>query len=125
MARCGALRLLNGGGLDQCLEVPVDRLFLGVVQLGKGAQKHYRSGDVLIGPSELWGIVPPVDDVALNLAGVTLGAARRVTRMGHSVLCLARRHRWWLVLPPLSYLLVVLLCTREGLRTRVRRVMGL
>ena len=37
----------------------MDRLFLGVVRLGKAAQKHYHSGNVLIGPSELWGIVPP------------------------------------------------------------------
>ena len=36
----------------------MDRLFLGVVRLGKATQKHCYSGDVLIGLSELWGIVP-------------------------------------------------------------------
>jgi len=80
----------------------VDRLFLGVVRLGKAAQKHCRSGDVLIGPSELWGIVPPVHDIALDLAGVTSGAARRFMRTGHSVVRRARRCRWRLVLSPLS-----------------------
>ena len=85
MARRGALRLLNGGGFHQCPEVPVDRLFLGVVRLRKATQKHYRSGDVLVSPSELWGIFPPVHDVALDLAGATLSAARRVTRTGRSV----------------------------------------
>ena len=77
---------MNGGGFYQCPKVPVDRLFLGVVQLGKAAQKHHHSGDVLASPSELWGIVPLVDNVALDLAGATLGAARRVTRMGRNVL---------------------------------------
>ena len=85
--RRGALRLLNGGGLHQCSEVPVDRLLLGVDQLRKAAQKHRRCGDVLASPSELWGIVPPIDDVAMNLVGVTLGAARWVTRVRRIVLC--------------------------------------
>ena len=80
----------------------MDRLFLRVVRLGKATQKHYRGGDVLASLSELWGIIPPIHDVVLDLAGVTPGVARRVTRMGRSVLCQARRRRWQLALPPLS-----------------------
>ena len=94
--------MLNGGGLHKRLEVPVDRPLLGVDGLGNAAQKHCRSGDILAGPSELWGVVPLVHDVVLDLAGVTLGAARRIMRMGRNVLHRARRHRWWLVLPSLS-----------------------
>ena len=85
MSRRGALRLLNGGGFHQCPEVLVDRLFLGVVRLGKATQKHRRHGDVLASPSKLWGIVPPIHDVALDLAGVTPGAAHRVMRTGRIV----------------------------------------
>ena len=48
-----------------------------VVRLGQAAQKHCYGGDVLIGPSELWGIVPPIHDVVLDLASVTLDAAHR------------------------------------------------
>ena len=103
----------------------MDRLLLWVDRLGKAAQKHRRRGDVLTSPSKLWGIVPPVDDAALNLAGATLGAVHRVMRMGHIAVCRARPRRWWLVLPPLSQLLTVHLHTREGLRTRVRRGVGL
>ena len=80
----------------------MDRLLQWVDRLGKAAQKHRRHGDVLAGLSKLWGIVPPVHVVALDLAGVTPGAARRVTRTGRSVLHRARRRRWRLVLPPLS-----------------------
>ena len=80
----------------------MDRPLLGVDRPGNAAQKHRRHGDVLASPSELWGIVPPVDDVALNLAGATPGAACRVMRTGRSVLHRARRRRWRLVLPPLS-----------------------
>ena len=65
----------------------MDRLLLGVDGLGKAAQKHHRNGDVLASPSELLGIVPPVHDVALDLAGATFGVAQRVTRAWHSVLC--------------------------------------
>jgi len=90
VSRCGALRLLNGGGFHQRPEVLVDHLLLGVDGLGKATQKHHRSGDVLASPSELWGIVPPVHDVTLDLAGVTPSVAHRVTRM------------WRLTLPPLS-----------------------
>ena len=81
----GALCLLNGGGFHQCPEVPVDRLFLGVVGLGKAAQKHRRRGDILASLSELLGTIPPVHDVALDLVGPTLGVARRVTRTGRIV----------------------------------------
>ena len=65
----------------------MDHLFLGVVRLGKATQKHCRSGNVLIGPSELWGIVPPVHGVVLDLTVVTLGAARWFMRTGRSVVC--------------------------------------
>ena len=85
--------LLNGGGFHQYPKVPVDRLFLGVVRLRKAAQKHCRSSDVLANPSELWGIIPPVHDVALDLTGVTPAAAGRVLRAWRSVLRRARRHR--------------------------------
>ena len=102
MSRFGALCLLNGGSFNQCLEIPVDHLFQGVVWLRKAMQKHRRCGNVLASPGELWGIVPLVDDVALDLAGVTLGAARWVARAWHSVLRRARRRRWRLALPPLS-----------------------
>ena len=61
----------------------MDHLFLGVVRLGKATQKHCHGGDVLASPSELWGIVPPIRDVMLDLAGVTPGASHRVTHMGH------------------------------------------
>ena len=71
MSRRGALRLLNGGGFHQRPEVSVDRLFLGVNRIGKATQKHRRRGNVLASPSELWGIVPLVGDVALNLASTT------------------------------------------------------
>ena len=94
--------MLNGGSLHQCPNVLVDRLFLGVVRLGKAAQKHCRSGDVLICLSELWGIIPPVHGVALDLTGVTLGVARLFLRMERSV---GRRAHWrsrWLVQPLLS-----------------------
>ena len=86
MLRRGALRLLNGGGLHQRLEVPVDCPLLRVDRLEDAAQKHRGSGDVLASPGELWGIVPPVHDVALDLAGATSGDARRVTCVGRSVL---------------------------------------
>ena len=44
----------------------MDRLFLRVVWLGEATQKHYRGGDVLIGLSKLWGIIPPVHGIALD-----------------------------------------------------------
>ena len=64
----------------------MDCLFLGLVRLRKATQKHRHRGNVLASPSELWGIIPPVDDVALNLADVTPGAACRVTCKGHNML---------------------------------------
>ena len=63
----------------------MDRLFLRVVRLGKATQKHCRSGDILIGLSELWVIVPPVHGVALDPTGVTPGIAHRVMRTERSV----------------------------------------
>ena len=90
-SRCGAFRLLNGGGFYQCLEVPVDRPLLGVDGLRNAMQKHCHSGNVLASPSELWGIVPLVHDVVLDLAGATPGATHRAMRMGCNVLC--RLHR--------------------------------
>ena len=110
---------MNDGGFYQRPEVPVDRLLLGVDKLGKATQKHRRSGDVLASPSELWGIVSPVHDVALELAGVTPGAPRQVMRVWCSVLRRAHRRRWRLALPPLSQFLAVHLCAREGLRMMV------
>ena len=80
----------------------MDRLFLGVIRLGKAAQKHCCSGNVLVSPSELWRIVPPIHDVALDLAGVTPSATRRFMRTGRSMVHRVRRCRWWLVLPQLS-----------------------
>ena len=79
----------------------MNNLLLWVDRLGKATQKHPYRGDVLASPSELWGIVPPVDDVALNLAGVTLGVTRRVTRVWRSVLRRACQRRWRLAPPPL------------------------
>ena len=124
-SRCRAFRLLNGGGFHQRPEVLVDRPLLGVDGLGNTTQKHCRSGDVLASLSELWGVVPLVHDVALDLAGVTPGAARRVTRLGRNVLHRARRCRRQLVQPPSSKLLGVLLCKREGPRTWVQRGVSL
>ena len=93
-SRCRAFRLLNGGGgFHQRPEVSVDRPLLGVDGLGNAAQKHCHSGDVLASPSELWGVIPLVHDVALDLAGTTLSAARWVTRMGRNVLPRVRRHK--------------------------------
>ena len=80
----------------------MDCLLLGVDRLGKATQKHHCSGDVLASQSELWRIVSSILDVALDLAGTTLGAACRVMRTGHIVVRRARRRRWRLVLPPLS-----------------------
>ena len=102
MSQRGALRLLDGGGFHQPPEVPVDRLLLRVIRLGKAVQKHRRSGDVLASPRELWGIVSSIHDVALDLAGATPGASRRVTRAWRYVLRRARRRKWRLVLSPLS-----------------------
>ena len=76
-SRCGAFCLLNGGGFYQNSEVPVDLPLLGVDGLGNAAQKHRRGGNVLVGPSELWGIVPLIYDVVLDLAGAAPGATRR------------------------------------------------
>ena len=76
----------------------MDRLLLWVDRLRSIAC----SDNVLASPNELWGIVPFVHDVALDLAGVTPGVAHRVTRLWRSVLRRALRRRWWLVLLPLS-----------------------
>ena len=80
----------------------MDRLFLGVVRLEKATQKHCHSGDVLIGPSELWGIAPPIHGVVLDPMGATLGIAHRSLRTGCSVVRRARWRSWWLVQPLLS-----------------------
>ena len=77
---------MNGSGFYQRLEVLVDRPLLGVDGLENATQKHCRSSDVLASPSELWGVIPLVHDVALDLADATPGAARRVMRMGLNVL---------------------------------------
>ena len=67
----GALCLLNGSGLHQCLEVLVDYLFLGVGRLGEATQKHRRNIDVLDSPSKLRGVIPSVQDVTLDLTDMT------------------------------------------------------
>ena len=77
----------------------MDHLFMRVVRLGQAAQKHCHIGDVLTGPSELWGIVPPIHGVALDPMGTTPGAARRSMRMGRSVVRRACWHSRWLVQP--------------------------
>ena len=84
VSRCGALCLLNDGGLHQRPEVPGYCLFLGVDRLREAAQKHRRSSDVL------------------DLMGMTSSAAHRVTRMWRSVMRRVLRPRRWLALPPLS-----------------------
>ena len=58
---------------------------LGGCLLRKAAQKHCCRDNVLASLSELWGIIPPIDDVKLNLTDVTPSAARRVTRTGRGV----------------------------------------
>ena len=85
----------------------------------KAAQKHRCSSDVLASPSELWGIVSSIQDVALDLTGTTLGAAHQVMHVWRSVLRRACQRRWQLALLPLSQLFTVLLCMSEGLRMRV------
>ena len=80
----------------------MDRLFLRVVRLGKAAYKHCCSGDVLISPSELWGIIPPIHWVALDLTGMTPGAARWFMCTGHSVVRWERWRSRWLVRSLLS-----------------------
>ena len=81
---------MNGGGFYQHPKVLVDRLLLGVDRLGNAAQKHCHSSDVLASLCELWGIIPLVHDVVLDLAGVTPGAIHWVMRMRHNVLHRAR-----------------------------------
>ena len=81
---------MNGDGFYQRPEVLVDRSLLGVDELRNAMSKHCRSGDVLASPSKLWGVVPLVHDVMLDLAGVTSNAACRVMRMGRNVLHRAR-----------------------------------
>jgi len=69
----------------------VDRLFMRVIRLGEAAQKHRHGDDVLIGLSELWGIIPPVHGVVLDPTGVTPGAVCRSMRTERSV---GRRACW-------------------------------
>ena len=73
---------MNRGGFHQCLEVPVDHLLLGVDELGNATQKHCHSSDILASLSELWGIIPLIHDVMLDLASMTPGAAHWVMSMG-------------------------------------------
>ena len=77
----------------------MDCLLMRVILLGYDTQKHCRGGDVLTGPSELWGIGPPNRGVALDLMGMTSSAVRRSMHSGRSVV---RRARWcslWLMRP--------------------------
>ena len=101
-SRCGAFHLLNGGDFYQHPEVPIDRPLLGVDGLGNAAQKHCGSSDVLASPSELWGVIPLIHDVTLDLAGMTLGGALGIMCMGRNVLHRRRRCRRRLTLPSLS-----------------------
>ena len=75
----------------------MDRLFMRVVWLGQATQKHRRGGDVLIGLSELWGIIPPIHGVVLDPMGETLSAARWSTRTRHNVVCRACWRSPWLM----------------------------
>ena len=63
---------------------------------------HHRSSDVLASPSKLRGVVPSIQDVTLDLMGMTPSAAHRVTRMWRSMMRRARLRRRCLALPPLS-----------------------
>ena len=101
-SRCGAFRLLNGSDFYQNPEVPVDLPLSWLDGLKNTAQKHRRSGNVLAGPSELWGIVPLIHNVMLDLAGATPGTTRQVMRMGRNVLHRMCQRRRRLVQPPLS-----------------------
>ena len=123
-SRYGALRLLNGGGLHQCPEVPVDRMFTRVVRLGQAAQEHYRGGNVLTGPCELWGVGPSIRGVALDLTGATPSTVRRSARVGRSVTRRACWRDWWLMRPLSLEFLVVLTCELGGLRMRAWRGMS-
>ena len=79
----------------------MDCLFVRVIRLGQVTQEHCRGGNVLTGPSELWGVGPSNRSIALGLTGVTLSATRRPMRMGCNVV---RRARWcsWQLMRPLS-----------------------
>ena len=96
------LGLLNGGGFHYCLEVPVDHLFMRVVRLGQAAQKHCRGGNVLVRPSKVWGIIPPIHGVVLDPMGTTPSAARRPMRTGRNEVRRAWWRNLWLMQPPLS-----------------------
>ena len=63
----------------------MDHLFMRVIQLGQAAQKYCHGGNVLIGLSELRGIVPPVHGVVLDPTGVTSGAAHWFMCTGRSL----------------------------------------
>ena len=80
----------------------MDRLFIRVVRLGQAAQKYCHDDDVLTSLSELRGISPPIHGVALDLMGMTPGAARQSMRMGRSVVHRARWRSRCLVQPLLS-----------------------
>ena len=67
---------MDGGGLYENLEVPVDCPLLRVDGLGNTTKKHCCSNDILASPGELWDIISLVHDVALDLTGATLGATR-------------------------------------------------
>ena len=78
------------------------RLFVRVVRLGQVVQKHCRGGDVLTGPSELWGIGPPVHGVVPDRTGAPLGAAHQSMCVRRSVVRQACWRSQWLVQPLLS-----------------------
>ena len=72
----------------------MDCLFQGVSRLREAEQKHCYSSDVLVSSSELKGVVPSIQDVVLDLTGVTLSTARRVMRVWRSALRQACQRRW-------------------------------
>ena len=80
----------------------MDCLFMRVIWLGQAAQKHCHGGDVLVRPSEVQGIGPPVHGVVLDLTGATPSAARRSTCTGRNEVRLAWWRSRWLMQPPLS-----------------------
>ena len=93
---------MDGSGLYENLEVPVDCPLLRVDRLGNTAEKHCYSSDILAGPGELWDIIPLVHDVVLNLTSATPSATRQARRVGHNVLYRQRQCRRRLILPSLS-----------------------
>lgn len=103
----------------------MDGLFLGVSQLGEASEKHRCGGDVLSGSSKLREVIPPSQDVALDLASAGSCAACLVARVRCGVMHWARRWRQLRVLLALAQLVAVHLRLRQGLYTVVRQGVSL